>query len=108
MEHRMTQPTTSLQKALTAPYPFHAIAAEDAGWYIYFPDLPGCTTFAETWEELAHSAHEAVTSWLAIEDERGHPLPAPTLGGKSPWLPGDFLVTSSKTPTKRSSAITAN
>ncbi|MGH2560228.1 MAG: type II toxin-antitoxin system HicB family antitoxin [Thermomicrobiales bacterium] len=90
----MAKQTNLLDQALAAHYPIHAIADEDGGWYISFPDLPGCTTYADSWQELASNAHEAVTSWLTIEDERGHQLPPPTIGGESTWQPGDFLVSS--------------
>jgi predicted RNase H-like HicB family nuclease len=51
--------------------------AEDGGYWAYFPDLPGCTTTAETPEQVEHQLHEAVELYLSYYAERGLTPPPP-------------------------------
>ena len=71
----------SLDAALLAQYPFHALAEPSGGWTILFPDAPGAGAFAETWEEIGPKAHEGIVIWLTVSAERGDTLPAPTTIG---------------------------
>lgn len=88
-------PTThdqSLQDILSRHYPF-AVVAEDDGWSIIFPDLPGCTSFAQAWGEIGTQAEDALASWVESSLEEGHPIPEPS----SDWnpinrSPEDFIV----------------
>ena len=59
-----------------------------------FPDLPGCVTFGETWEEAYKNAVDVLAGWLAyvepefvkepslhtdVESIRGEIVPVPIL-----------------------------
>jgi antitoxin HicB len=50
---------------------------EAGGWVIWFPDLPGCMSQAETWEEIGEMAREAFEAWTESVHERGLTIPAP-------------------------------
>lgn len=58
---------------------------EVSGWSLHWPDLPGCTSFAATWDEIGTQARDAVASYL---DPWADGIAAPQETG---WLP-DFLA----------------
>lgn len=82
----------TLEQALTRPYPFVATVEPEGGWAIRFPDLPGCTAYAESFEEIGPMARASFEIWLRSEAERGHPLPDPTVGSAPGWSAGAFDV----------------
>jgi predicted RNase H-like HicB family nuclease len=51
--------------------------AEDGGYWAYLPDLPGCTTTADTPEEVEQRIPEAVELYLSYYRDRGVPSPSP-------------------------------
>lgn len=71
-----TRPT--LDEILAREYPFHVLADPDGGYVVVYPDLPGCSTQAETLDEIPVMADEARRLWLevAYEDEKDIPLPS--------------------------------
>ena len=52
-------------------------AAEEGGFVVSVPDLPGCWTQGETREEALANAKEAITAYLETLEELGRPLPSP-------------------------------
>lgn len=52
-------------------------AAEDGGFVVSVPDLPGCWTQGETRDEALANAKEAIVAYLDALDELGRPLPKP-------------------------------
>ena len=52
-------------------------AAEEGGFVVSVPDLPGCWTQGETREEALTNAKEAVRAYLDSLAELGRPLPKP-------------------------------
>lgn len=60
-------------------YPFQAIADEDGGWTIVFPDLPGCLSEADTPDEIGAMADEARRLWIEAEYESGADIPLPSM-----------------------------
>lgn len=56
--------------------------AEGAAFGVYFPDLPGCTSYGETLAEAQRNAQDALWLHLCGMEKDGEPLPAPstTLG----------------------------
>lgn len=64
---------------LALHYPFTVSADPDGGFVIVFPDLPGCMTQTETWEEIGALADDARRLWLESAYEQGEfdiPLPS--------------------------------
>ena len=51
--------------------------ADDGAYWAYLPDLPGCTTAADSPEQVERQLHEAVELYLSYYKERGIAPPAP-------------------------------
>ena len=51
--------------------------AEDGSYWAYFPDLPGCTTTADSPEQVERQLHEAVELYLSYYTDRGLSPPSP-------------------------------
>ena len=51
--------------------------AEDGSYWAYLPDLPGCTTTAESVEAVEAQLGEAVELYLSYYRDRGLPPPPP-------------------------------
>jgi predicted RNase H-like HicB family nuclease len=51
--------------------------AEDGSFWAYLPDLPGCTTSAESVEQVETQLSEAVELYLSYYRDRGLPPPPP-------------------------------
>ena len=51
--------------------------AEGSGYFIEFPDLPGCVADGETVEEAIENASDALKSWLTTANEFGDSIPVP-------------------------------
>lgn len=85
---------TTLEQALARQYPFVVAVEREGGWAIRFPDLPGCTAYAESVAEIGPMAQTSLEIWLRSEVEQGHPIPEPTVGTGSGWPPGAFDVPS--------------
>jgi predicted RNase H-like HicB family nuclease len=41
------------------------------------PELPGCMTHGETYEEAVQQGKDAIESWLMVSRELGTPIPLP-------------------------------
>ena len=48
---------------------------EDNGYLAYFPDLPGCQTWGESYEAAIENAGEALSVYLETLIANGDPLP---------------------------------
>jgi predicted RNase H-like HicB family nuclease len=82
-----------LAKLLDRQYPFCTVVEPTGGWSIWFPDLPGCMSYAATIEQVGDQAKIALEMWLTAEYEQGHPIPEPTIGSEAPhWPSGAFQV----------------
>lgn len=51
--------------------------ADDGHYWGYVPDLPGCTTTAETVDAAERQLAEAVALYLDYYRDRGQPAPTP-------------------------------
>jgi predicted RNase H-like HicB family nuclease len=47
------------------------------GFGVFFPDLPGCTSFGKTVEEAASNAYTAAQAHVAVSQEYGDTIPNP-------------------------------
>lgn len=50
-------------------------AADEGGFAVSVPDLPGCWTQGETRDEALANAKEAIGAYLEALEELGRPLP---------------------------------
>lgn len=57
---------------------YPAIIHDDGGFWVEFPDLPGCNTEGETLEDALANASEALGLYLVALDEDGAPFPVPS------------------------------
>ena len=48
------------------PAVFHETKPDEKGYWVEFPDLPGCLTQGETLEEAAEMAEDALGTWLSL------------------------------------------
>ena len=71
------------EKGIRIRYPFivEQVQEEDgsAYWVAEVPDLPGCAAHGRTLEELAQALAGAIEDWIALAQERGVPIPEPSL-----------------------------
>ncbi len=58
------------------PAVFHP-DAEEGGFFVSFPDLPGCMTEGNDMGEALFMAQDAMEMWLAHAEDTGQPIPAP-------------------------------
>lgn len=49
-----------------------------AGYSVFFPDLPGCTSAGATLQEVVTNAEEALAGHLILSAEMGAEIPAPS------------------------------
>ena len=50
---------------------------DDDGFFIEIPDLPGCMTFCEEFNQINETAEDAKKSWISSRLERGLEVPEP-------------------------------
>jgi len=51
--------------------------ADDGSYWAYLPDLPGCTTAADSPEQVERQLHEAVDLYLSYYTQQGLTPPPP-------------------------------
>lgn len=70
----------TLEYYMSLPYTIEVMHDED-GWFARVIKLPGCMTWADTFEELGPMIEDAKASWIEDALEDGDPVPEPR-GGK--------------------------
>ena len=66
----------TLNYYLSLPYKVEIIHDED-GWFAKVLDLPGCMTWANSYEELKPMIEDAKLGWIEDALEHGDPVPEP-------------------------------
>ncbi len=61
---------------------------EGGGYFIEFPDLPGCISDGEILEEAIENGKDAVRCWIETAKQHGDEIPAP---GSSNTLSGRWV-----------------
>lgn len=60
------------------PYRMEIVPEEPGhGFTVLFPELRGCITCVQNWDEIAEMAEDAKTEWLRAALEDGFPIPEP-------------------------------
>ncbi|MFE1631027.1 type II toxin-antitoxin system HicB family antitoxin [Brevibacillus reuszeri] len=77
-------------------YMFGAVftPGEKKGFVVTFPDLPGCITEGDDWEEACSMAKDALELHLYGMEEEGMPIPKPT-SNFNEWEdkpPGEIVI----------------
>ncbi len=59
----------------------YAVVFEKApnNWAAYAPDVPGCVSVGDTWEEMLEMIDEGLTAHIELMLEYGDPLPEPKM-----------------------------
>ena len=65
---------------LDQPYSFAVIPDPDGGYFIHYPDLPGCMTQVEESTEIGPAADEIRILWLETAYDQGLDISLPTDG----------------------------
>jgi antitoxin HicB len=52
---------------------------EDNAYIVTVPELPGCKTHGETYEEVVQQGQDAIASWIMVAKELGRPVPPPRI-----------------------------
>ncbi|MDR1996738.1 MAG: type II toxin-antitoxin system HicB family antitoxin [Candidatus Margulisbacteria bacterium] len=87
-------------------YPARIWKEANNSYSVEFPDLPGCLTCADTYEEAVLAAHEALNGYLESLDSRKLSIPAPSRIVKNmvpikPSLAVSFAITLKQEREKR-------
>ena len=68
----------TLEEYMRLPYRMEIIPdANEGGFAVKFPELPGCLTCGDTLEEAVRNAEECKREWLTAAIEDGTPIPEP-------------------------------
>lgn len=67
----------NLEYYMGLPYKVEIIPTEEGGYVARIPELPGCITQTETFEEIAEMIQDAKKCWLESVIERGLEVPEP-------------------------------
>ena len=51
--------------------------SDDNAYIVTVPELPGCKTYGETYEEADRQGRDAIDSWIMVAEELGRPVPPP-------------------------------
>ena len=63
------------ETATSFPYTVRIEPAEEGGYNVFVPALPGCVTQGDTYEKAVSMAHEAIEGFLEALVMAGEPLP---------------------------------
>jgi len=71
-------------KEPTYPFTLRKLSHDEGGgYYIEFPDLPGCASDGESITEAIENGADAVKCWVAAARESGQTIPKPGASEKS-------------------------
>ena len=66
-------------------------------WFIFYPDLPGVMTQADSWDEIGVMAQDALEEWIESQTEERRPIPEPRFEMDPDWdystVGDDWLTT---------------
>lgn len=68
----------NLDYYLGLPYKYTIYPAEEGGYVIEIPELPGCISQGETVEEALAMIEDAKRGWLEVSLDQGVEIPEPT------------------------------
>ena len=54
------------------------ITPDEEGFGVEIPEMPGCFTHAERWEDIQPMVQEAMCLWLGVMLADGKPIPEPS------------------------------
>lgn len=66
-----------LDDYLSLGYVYEVVPAEEGGFVVRYPDLPGCFARVEEDEDIRQVARDVLTEWLTLAIEDGDDIPVP-------------------------------
>jgi antitoxin HicB len=84
----------AVARYMQLPYRIELTPADEGGWFVRLPDLPGCMSQGETVEEAVARIRDAQQGWLRVALEHDDPIPEPTEPESDPpaGYSGRFIV----------------
>lgn len=79
-----------MEKIIT--YTVHLDLAEEGGYNVTVPALPGCVTQGETFDEAVAMAHDAISLWVEHLVETGQRVPQDTSAPQHLSVPVEIKV----------------
>jgi antitoxin HicB len=70
-------PVKTVEYYMSLPYTVEVGGDDEAGYFAEVLELPGCTSEAETLEELKPKIKDAQLAWIEAALEAGDPVPEP-------------------------------
>jgi antitoxin HicB len=70
-------PPATLDDYLALPYRLEIVGDGSETFVVSYPELPGCFSQVEAFEDVRPVARELLTGWLEIALEDGQPIPLP-------------------------------
>ncbi|NCO66457.1 MAG: pilus assembly protein HicB [Candidatus Aquicultor secundus] len=89
-------------------YPAILIPAEEGGYTVLVPDLPGCVTQGETVEEAFEMAKDAIAGWIEVALEYNEEVPGSSTLEQIAGHLDEFLEGVVETKEERDRVILAN
>jgi len=77
-KERLAMTNNNLDYYLGLPYKYTLYPAEEGGYVIEIPDLPGCISQGETAEEALFMIEDAKIGWLAVALDQGIVISEPS------------------------------
>lgn len=69
------------------------LSKEDGGGYLAtIPELPGCMSDGETYEEALKNVQDAIEAWIDTAEHRGQKIPEPYIYRETDDYSGKFIV----------------
>lgn len=67
----------NLNYYLSLPYSMEVVPEEEGGYCVFFPELPGCITTVDKFEDIKKYAENAKKTWFKAMLEDGEEIPLP-------------------------------
>jgi len=99
---RRTKEMKKLEEWLKRPYSILITPDPDGGYVAEVPELPGCITQGDTWEEVIKMIEDAKRAWIETALQRGKEIPEPKIERK---FSGRFVIRVSKSLHRRLSEL---
>lgn len=74
---KMAISTNAIDYYMSLPYTLEVIP-DDGAWFVQIPELPGCMTEVDEWDEILPAIEDAKRLWLELALERARDIPEPT------------------------------
>ena len=67
----------AIETYLNLPYRLIITPDDEGGYGVEVVELPGCVTYAQTWEAIPAMVREAMAAWIGSALQHDDPIPLP-------------------------------